>query len=310
MATGPFQYGGALVFNVDPTRPLKVLGEWGIPQAPFWKDRWFHRRNWLDGEEKRHKLAISRLRVKQGWWNFPAELVQEIMQYLVTHKKACSPRLMHWVPWLYFERFLPDDQKVLTNKKGFFHAVRQMFPKDPSMGVRMELVTLELQMKFQYGSQILRTMAKMFEIIQYYLETGNIPPEFPETCTIYSMVDNCFFNLGELTDHWQARSIVYEQMWYHPPPMEHHPACKCRVYDPLREKSQPCNQDPQFFELSPWVSCFNDRPLHQNDMWPHCVTKWTWGDDTNEEKDIDLELISPKERIEVRKAFLSSCSVH
>ena len=61
-------YGGALVFNVDPTRPLKVLGQWDVPQAPFWKDEWFHSKNWLNGEQKRHDYAIMRLRVKRAWW--------------------------------------------------------------------------------------------------------------------------------------------------------------------------------------------------------------------------------------------------
>ena len=306
---GSNAYCGALVFNVDPTRPLKVLGEWGKPQAPFWNDRWFIRKNWLDGEVKTRKYELTRLRIKRAWWYFPPELVRAIVEFLVTHKKACSPRLAHWVPWLQFERFLPEDQKILSNKKNFHRTFRQMFPKDPSMGVRMELVTMELQMKFQFGSRILAMMKRMFEIIQYYLETGNIPPEFSGTCTIYQMVDNCFFNLMELSDFWRSRSILYEQMWYHPPPMEHHPAWKCQVYDPLRAKCQPCNQDPQFCEISPWTRCFNDRTLHQNECWPHCVTKWIWGEE-DVPKDIDLEEIPPTQRMEVRNTFFSSCSVH
>ena len=287
---------GPLVLCSDPAMSIKVLGNWGARVPPFCSDALFHPDNWRGGQRKRKAYERMRRRIRMKWWHFPHVLVRQILGWLVNHRGACSPRLQHWVPWLKWERYLPARARMLLAPENFYRAVRQTFPLDPMIGVRMELVSMHLQVKFQYGSRILYTMHRLFEHLRYYLKHGSVPIIFPDDTPALHLCKTGFGNLDHLGRAWSARGAIYDEMWYFPPLFVHHPPHRCDVYTQITLRSQPCFQDPPFFELAPWKSCFQDG-FSWCQVWNQSHKKWLWGEDIPVQE-IDMEDFSGWDNID------------
>ena len=151
----------------------------------------------------------------------------------------------------------------------------------------MELVTMHLQMKFQYGSRVLETMGRLLGHLSYYMKFGSLPVTFPGDTPAMHLVETGCWNLTKLGEGWYSRGAIYDEMWYFPPLFVHHPPHRCDVNTRLTLKAQPCFQDPSFFELAPWQSCFPDS-FSWCQIWNHTRRSWKWGEDIDV-TEVDME---------------------